>query len=39
VQVSLISEQVEMGVAIRMAILDALARGLARDGTEARGLA
>lgn len=29
VQVSLISEQVEMGVAIRMAVLDALARGLA----------
>jgi aspartate carbamoyltransferase catalytic subunit len=29
VQVSLISEQVEMGVAIRMAILDALSRGLA----------
>jgi aspartate carbamoyltransferase catalytic subunit len=28
VQVSLISEQVEMGVAIRMAILDALSRGL-----------
>jgi len=27
-QVSLISEQVEMGVAIRMAVLDALARGL-----------
>ena len=29
VQVSLISEQVEMGVALRMAILDALSRGLA----------
>jgi len=29
VHVSLISEQVEMGVAIRMAILDALARGMA----------
>src|SRR5450432_3126076 len=29
VQVSLIAEQVEMGVALRMAILDALARGLA----------
>jgi len=29
VQISLISEQVEMGVAIRMAILDALSRGLA----------
>ena len=28
VLVSLISEQVEMGVAIRMAILDALSRGL-----------
>ena len=28
VQVSLIAEQVEMGVAIRMAILDALSRGL-----------
>jgi len=28
VLVSLISEQVEMGVALRMAILDALARGL-----------
>jgi aspartate carbamoyltransferase catalytic subunit len=28
VQVSLISEQVEMGVAIRMAILDALSRRL-----------
>jgi aspartate carbamoyltransferase catalytic subunit len=27
VQISLISEQVEMGVAIRMAILDSLARG------------
>ena len=29
VQISLISEQVEMGVAIRMEILDALSRGLA----------
>ena len=29
VQVSLIAEQVEMGVALRMAILDALSRGLA----------
>jgi aspartate carbamoyltransferase catalytic subunit len=29
VQISLISEQVEMGVALRMAILDALGRGLA----------
>ena len=28
-EVSLIAEQVEMGVAIRMAILDALARGMA----------
>jgi len=28
VQISLISEQVEMGVALRMAILDALARGM-----------
>jgi aspartate carbamoyltransferase catalytic subunit len=28
VQVSLISEQVEMGVALRMAILDALSRGM-----------
>jgi aspartate carbamoyltransferase catalytic subunit len=39
VQVSLISEQVEMGVALRMAILDALARGLARDEKESRGTA
>jgi len=39
VQVSLISEQVEMGVALRMAILDALARGLARSESEPRGLA
>jgi len=29
VQISLISEQVEMGVAIRMAILDALSQRLA----------
>ncbi|HEY4274805.1 MAG TPA: aspartate carbamoyltransferase catalytic subunit, partial [Rhizomicrobium sp.] len=29
--VSVIAEQVEMGVAIRMAVLDALARGLARN--------
>jgi aspartate carbamoyltransferase catalytic subunit len=36
--VSLISEQVEMGVAIRMAVLDALARGLARQETEPRGM-
>ena len=32
---SLIQEQVEMGVAIRMAVLDALARGLARRGRNA----
>jgi aspartate carbamoyltransferase catalytic subunit len=31
VEVSLIHEQVEMGVAIRMAVLEALARGLARE--------
>jgi aspartate carbamoyltransferase catalytic subunit len=31
IEVSLIHEQVEMGVAIRMAVLDALSRGLARD--------
>lgn len=31
VEVSLIQEQVEMGVAIRMAVLDALARNLARE--------
>ena len=30
-EVSLIHEQVEMGVAIRMAVLEALTRGLARD--------
>ena len=36
--VSLIAEQVEMGVAIRMAVLDALARGLARNETELRGM-
>ncbi len=35
VEVSLIHEQVEMGVAIRMAVLDALARGLAREGRNA----
>jgi aspartate carbamoyltransferase catalytic subunit len=29
VQVSLIAEQVEMGVALRMAILDDVSRGLA----------
>jgi aspartate carbamoyltransferase catalytic subunit len=32
IEVSLIQEQVEMGVAMRMAVLDALARGLARGG-------
>jgi aspartate carbamoyltransferase catalytic subunit len=32
IEVSLIQEQVEMGVAIRMAVLDALARGLPREG-------
>jgi aspartate carbamoyltransferase catalytic subunit len=32
IEVSLIQEQVEMGVAIRMAVLDALARGLAAGG-------
>ncbi len=32
IDVSLIHEQVEMGVAIRMAVLDALARGLRRGG-------
>jgi aspartate carbamoyltransferase catalytic subunit len=32
IEVSLIQEQVEMGVAIRMAVLDALARGLPRKG-------
>jgi aspartate carbamoyltransferase catalytic subunit len=31
IEVSLIHEQVEMGVAIRMAVLEALARGLARE--------
>ena len=35
VEVSVIQEQVEMGVAIRMAVLDALARGLARGGRNA----
>ena len=35
VQVSVIHEQVEMGVAIRMAVLDALARGLAKEGRNA----
>ena len=38
VEVSLIQEQVEMGVAIRMAVLDALARG-ARNQTAPRGAA
>jgi aspartate carbamoyltransferase catalytic subunit len=33
VEVSLIQEQVEMGVAIHMAVLDALARGLPREGS------
>jgi aspartate carbamoyltransferase catalytic subunit len=32
VEVSLISEQVEMGVAIRMAVLDALSRAFPREG-------
>jgi len=36
--VSVIAEQVEMGVAIRMAVLDALARGFAHHETESRGL-
>jgi aspartate carbamoyltransferase catalytic subunit len=35
IEVSLIQEQVEMGVAIRMAVLDALARGLPREGRNA----
>jgi aspartate carbamoyltransferase catalytic subunit len=35
VEVSLIQEQVEMGVAIRMAVLDALARGLPVEGRNA----
>ncbi len=35
VEVSLIHEQVEMGVAIRMAVLDALARGLPQEGRNA----
>ena len=35
VEVSLIQEQVEMGVAIRMAVLDALARGLPQEGRNA----
>jgi len=36
-EVSVIAEQVEMGVAIRMAVLDALARGFARSETESGG--
>ena len=32
IEVSVIQEQVEMGVAMRMAVLDALSRGLARGG-------
>ncbi len=32
IEISLIQEQVEMGVAIRMAVLDALSRGLSREG-------
>ena len=36
--VSVIAEQVEMGVAIRMAVLDALARGLARNQAEKLGM-
>ncbi len=32
IEVSVIQEQVEMGVAIRMAVLDALSRGLSREG-------
>jgi aspartate carbamoyltransferase catalytic subunit len=32
IEVSVIQEQVEMGVAIRMAVLDALSRGLATEG-------
>jgi aspartate carbamoyltransferase catalytic subunit len=35
VEVSVIREQVEMGVAIRMAVLDALARGLVLQGRNA----
>jgi aspartate carbamoyltransferase catalytic subunit len=35
IEVSLIHEQVEMGVAIRMAVLDALSRGLAQQGRNA----
>jgi aspartate carbamoyltransferase catalytic subunit len=35
IEVSLIQEQVEMGVATRMAVLDALARGLPKEGRNA----
>jgi len=35
IEVSVIQEQVEMGVAIRMAVLDALSRGVAREGRNA----
>jgi aspartate carbamoyltransferase catalytic subunit len=35
IEVSVIQEQVEMGVATRMAVLDALARGLAAEGRNA----
>jgi len=35
IEVSVIQEQVEMGVAIRMAVLDALARGLPQEGANA----
>jgi aspartate carbamoyltransferase catalytic subunit len=35
IEVSVIQEQVEMGVAIRMAVLDALSRGMAREGRNA----
>jgi aspartate carbamoyltransferase catalytic subunit len=35
IEVSLIHEQVEMGVAIRMAVLDALSRGLSAEGRNA----
>jgi aspartate carbamoyltransferase catalytic subunit len=35
IEFSVIQEQVEMGVALRMAVLDALARGLPRHGRNA----
>ncbi len=38
IEVSLIPEQVEMGVAIRMAVLDALARGLHAGNDRRRGM-